>query len=702
MNGRSHGAEDSPVRAITFPVLALLLGLAPAAASAGAPPVTCDLALNGNFRFLTSELPNGTRNAEYVARVATANADGPVTFSADVLPPGLVLDPESGFITGIPTENFSEDITLTANDGVQSIQTVIHLFVNAAGGGGNGGASFGTTSLAAGRVGEFYTQTVTSAGGVGPFVYGAVDLPPGLTLNGLTGVVSGVPTSPGTFYASFTIYDGGESNTVVGVLPIEILPATSDFRFLTEFLNNGEVGTPYCDTWLTENAAGAVTYGASGLPLGLAVDPATGVVSGAPLLAGTFVVVLSASDGANTVVTNLSMMVAPNAGSTLHWNYFGIPTGFVNVSYDRQPPILVAAEGAPAITYSAIGAPTGILYDANSGELSGTPIEIGEWPMTFTATDTATQESIVLSIVFLVLPPSGGDASQISVNFWVTKESLESGVPGRDSWRASTIYNADRRAANRYDPLTDPLSMQIGSRTVMWVPGTLAGTEKTLSARSANGVVPVEQVKLGPAKQTLSWVTKNDTLAEAVPGILTQIVTIGNRGYRLLLSFDENGAFHPALDFERTAFVVRTGKIAVKGAGDDGAKLSLLLADPNFGYDAGLSTLRFRLLDGDQVLFDRDFTALGGEAKVTTDDRTGALVFSVKTLEDDATADRIAKFSYASGKGTMRLALADADLSGIPPGEAHLGVELTIGARTYYTAVTFFERKTGSYSTTMP
>ena len=67
-----------------------------------------------------------------------------------------------------------------------------------------------------------------------------------------------------------------------------------------------------------------------------------------------------------------------------------------------------------------------------------------------------------------------------------------------------------------------------------------------------------------------------------------------------------------------------------------------------------------------------------------------------------AIADRIAKLSYQSGRGTLALALADLDLAGLPPGEAHLGVELTIGTRTYYTAVTFFEGRSGRWSTTMP
>jgi hypothetical protein len=302
-----------------------------------------------------------------------------------------------------------------------------------------------------------------------------------------------------------------------------------------------------------------------------------------------------------------------------------------------------------------------------------------------------------------VLPPGGGDASQIPVNFWVFKESVKSGDPGNDSWKVTALYNADRREANRFDPAVDPLLLQLGARTVQLDPGSLTGkTEKSYAWKSDRGVVPVEQVKLGPGKQTLSWTTKRDSIAETVPGILTQLVTIGSRGYRVLLSFDENGVFHPALDFEKTAFVVRTGKLTVKGPGQDSAKLALLLADPNFAYEGGVSALRLRILEETDVLLDREFTALGGEANVTTDARTGSLVFAFKTLKDTAATDRVVKLAYHSGKGTLSLGLANMDLAGISADEAHLGFELTIGLRTYYTAATFFQTTGGRYSTSMP
>ena len=200
-------------------------------------------------------------------------------------------------------------------------------------------------------------------------------------------------------------------------------------------------------------------------------------------------------------------------------------------------------------------------------------------------------------------------------------------------------------------------------------------------------------MKLGPGKQTLSWTTKSDTLTETVPGVLTQTVTIGNRGYRLLLTFDENGVFQPALDLERTAFVVRTGKLTVKGPGDDSAKLSLLLGDPNFAYEAQTERPAHPAPRRQRTC---SSTATSRPSAARRRSRPtpapGALVYAFKTLRDAATADRIAKFSYQSGKGTLSLGLADLDLAGLPNGEAHVGVELTIGARTYYTAVTFFER----------
>src|SRR5439155_14211770 len=159
------------------------------------------------------------------------------------------------------------------------------------------------------------------------------------------------------------------------------------------------VGTVSWEQWTTSGWSGPVRFGASGLPQGLSLDPAAGTVSGSPTVAGTFTVTISATDNNDTISTNLQMVIVPSSTSNLYWDFFGLPTGFVGISYDRQPPILVAVKNnTGSMTYSAVGIPGGMSYSTNSGELTGTPIEAGEYPITFTATDDTTGEVLTLTL----------------------------------------------------------------------------------------------------------------------------------------------------------------------------------------------------------------------------------------------------------------------------------------------------------------
>jgi hypothetical protein len=110
--------------------------------------------------------------------------------------------------------------------------------------------------------------------------------------------------------------------------------------------------------------------------------------------------------------------------------------------------------------------------------------------------------------------------------------------------------------------------------------------------------------------------------------------------------------------------------------------------------------LRIRLLQDATVLVDRDFTALG--VGLQTTDKFGKLVFTVKTLPDTATTNRIGKFSYSSAKGKLALALSGLTLGDLTNGEAHVTIELTVRDRIYATGVTFFGANPGTYSTAMP
>ncbi len=673
------------------PYLIILLALA--------LTVAADTTNNGIFRFLTESLPQGTTNNGYDARFVTANADGPVTFSTlSALPSGLQLDPLSGFLTGIPTATFNNTITIVADDGTQQITNDVPLKINSAGGGGNGGASFSNATLAVGQVGIVYSNQLIIAGGTGPFTFAAKDLPPGISLNGQTGVLSGNPSAAGRYFITFSAYDAGEANNSATVLPLLVLPSDSDFQFVTQYLNNGEVGTPFWDAYLVTNAVGTVHFAASGLPAGLVLDAATGTVSGTPTNAGTFEVVISATDSHDTITSDLSMIIVPSSTSHFYWDAFDLPAGLLGISYDRQPPITVATVNGTNVSYSATGLPPGISYNTSTGDLSGIPTEVGEFDTVFTATNASSGEVLTFASSFVILPATGGDINNVPVNFWLTKQKLTLGVDGREAWAGSLLFNSDRRTGMGFDPATNELSLALGSRTIALPAGSLQGTTASLSFKSPSGAVPGEAVKLSLAKQSLSWKTSSDSLVVTVPGIQMVVLTMGSQTYRTAVNFNAKGAAN-AFSAARPSFVLSKGKLSVGNTSNDVATLGMLLSDASFLYHTG-DTLRVRLLEGATVLADRDFTALGvGQTSINS---SGTLVFKLKTLKDTEVANVIKKFSYSTTNGRLSLALSGLTLGALSNGEAQLTVELTIGDRIYTTSVTFFGANPGGYSTSMP
>jgi hypothetical protein len=111
------------------------------------------------------------------------------------------------------------------------------------------------------------------------------------------------------------------------------------------------------------------------------------------------------------------MIIAPSATSHFYWNVFSLPPGLFAVAYNRQPPITAATVNGVNVTYSATGLPPGILYNALTGELTGTPIEVGEFDTLFTATSASTAEVLTLQFRFVILPATGGDISTVPGQF---------------------------------------------------------------------------------------------------------------------------------------------------------------------------------------------------------------------------------------------------------------------------------------------
>ncbi len=168
-------------------------------------PVPADLVIT------TTSLANGTVGTNYSATVSATGGVTPYSWSiaSGNLPAGLSLSSPTGTISGTPsaagTSTFTVQVTDAQNPADSGMRT-LSITVNAA---PVSPPNITTTSLPNARRNGSYSQTLQATGGVMPYTWSITSgsLPPGLSLNPLTGVISGTPTTRGTWNFTVRVQD---------------------------------------------------------------------------------------------------------------------------------------------------------------------------------------------------------------------------------------------------------------------------------------------------------------------------------------------------------------------------------------------------------------------------------------------------------------------------------------------------------------
>ena len=122
--------------------------------------------------------------------------------------------------------------------------------------------------------------------------------PAGLSINSSTGLISGTPTTAGTSSVTVTAKDTTNASGSAS-FTWTINPAGGNTVTVTSPGNQtSTVGTAVSlQIHATDSASGqTLTYSATGLPAGLSINSATGLISGTPTTAGTSSVTVTATD----------------------------------------------------------------------------------------------------------------------------------------------------------------------------------------------------------------------------------------------------------------------------------------------------------------------------------------------------------------------------------------------------------------------
>ncbi|HEY2295160.1 MAG TPA: Ig domain-containing protein, partial [Thermoanaerobaculia bacterium] len=320
-----------------------------------------------------------------------------------------------------------------------------------------------TTSLPDAPPNQPYSTQLAASGGTGAgYIWSLEDgsLPAGLTLNALTGVISGTPTQASTL-SQFTIgvRDSG-SNSTIRRFSLYVLPASG----LT-ILSNGPsnyvfyVGTPYTIsnslTYLATGGQAPYSWTATGLPPGLQIDAAGGFLYGTPTQTGSSQAEITATDATgetgslSTVITvgKTAIIITDSSGHTppspppaqvgTSYQFFfnaagGSQSGYTwSISQGNLPPGLTAQNGPGCPTYCSL-------------EVTGTPTLAGTYTFTVAVNDSLNDHGsqVATIVVNSGTPPSIATTQLPTATIGASYSAALSATGGTPPYRWSFVGSA--------------------------------------------------------------------------------------------------------------------------------------------------------------------------------------------------------------------------------------------------------------------
>ena len=145
-------------------------------------------------------------------------------------------------------------------------------------------------------VGASISQSITAMGGTGPYCWDLEGyLPPGITFDANTHLLSGTTTTAGTWTFTITATD---ANGCEGAQAYVLNVTCPAIAVSPPVLAPGAVGAPYAQTFVASAGSAPLTWAVTSgsLPDGLALAPGTGVLSGTPTTDATSIFTIQVTD----------------------------------------------------------------------------------------------------------------------------------------------------------------------------------------------------------------------------------------------------------------------------------------------------------------------------------------------------------------------------------------------------------------------
>jgi hypothetical protein len=218
--------------------------------------------------------------------------------------------------------------------------------------------------------------------------YAATGLPAGTAIDPDTGEITGTiaPTASASNVVTLNVLDDDTGVTGTATFHWTVGPPAYVAPTMDPIDDQANGAGDTVDVTPSAYGSNALTYTATGLPTGLAIDPASGEITGTPAVSAfsttPYQVTVTANDGTNSDSTSFAWTInAVGLASIADQN---------NLIGDTVSLATSGQDATGRLGYSATGLPNGLTIDPVSGLISGTVAAGATWQGWYNVVVTAT------------------------------------------------------------------------------------------------------------------------------------------------------------------------------------------------------------------------------------------------------------------------------------------------------------------------